>query len=162
MRVCDRALRLFAEGQRVASAAGLILADTKYEFGLAADDGDLLLIDEVHTPDSSRYWMADSYAARLESGDEPESLDKEVVRRALIDLGYDGNGVPPVLPPDVVAATTDRYISAYERITGCSFERAATPAARRIERAIATLVATTSAATATTTISPTATAEDQA
>lgn len=143
MHVRDRALQLFAEGQRVASAAGLILADTKYEFGLAADNGELLLIDEVHTPDSSRYWMADSYAARLESFDEPESLDKEVVRRALIDLGYDGNGMPPVLPPDVVAATAVRYISAYERITGLTFRPASTPAAPRIEQAIAALTGNT-------------------
>ena len=85
------ALELFARGQELAAAAGLILADTKYEFGLTAD-GELLLIDEVHTPDSSRYWVADTYEDRLAAGEEPESLDKEVVRRALIDAGYDGDG----------------------------------------------------------------------
>ncbi len=85
------ALALFARGQEVAAAAGLILADTKYEFGLA-DDGTLLLIDEVHTPDSSRYWVAATYDERLAEGDEPESLDKEVVRRALLDAGYRGDG----------------------------------------------------------------------
>ena len=83
-------------GQEIARQSGLILADTKYEFG-TTPSGDLLLIDEVHTPDSSRYWVADRYERRLSAGDEPESLDKEVVRRALIEAGYDGHGQPPVL-----------------------------------------------------------------
>jgi phosphoribosylaminoimidazole-succinocarboxamide synthase len=134
-------MRLFEAGQRTAAESGLILADTKYEFGVAADDGELLLIDEVHTPDSSRYWMADSYAERLDRGDEPESLDKEIVRRALIELGYDGSGPAPVLPADVVAATSARYISAFERITSLDFIPAALPAAPRIRRAIEALVA---------------------
>ena len=112
---------LFTEGQRIAAEAGLILADTKYEFGVTADD-EVLLIDEVHTPDSSRYWVADSYEQRLAAGDEPESLDKEVVRRALADVGYRGDGEPPALGADVIAATTDRYIGAYERLTGERFE----------------------------------------
>ena len=90
------ALELFARGQELARQSGLILADTKYEFG-TTPAGELLLIDEVHTPDSSRYWIADSYEDRLSAGEEPESLDKEVVRRALIDAGYDGNGAPPTL-----------------------------------------------------------------
>ena len=90
------ALELFARGQEIARQSGLILADTKYEFG-TTPSGELLLIDEVHTPDSSRYWLADSYEDRLSAGEEPESLDKEVVRRALIDAGYDGNGAPPAL-----------------------------------------------------------------
>ena len=85
------ALELFRRGQEVAAAAGLILADTKYEFGLTAD-GELLLIDEVHTPDSSRFWVADTYEERLAAGEEPESLDKEVVRRALADAGFRGDG----------------------------------------------------------------------
>ena len=138
-RVCDRALALFEVGQTVAESAGLILADTKYEFGLAADDGELLLIDEAHTPDSSRYWMADTYAERIDRGDEPESLDKEVVRLALIELGYDGAGPVPTLPPHVIAATTARYVAAYERITALPFVAAATPAALRIQRAVAAL-----------------------
>ena len=93
-RVQDAALAVFARGRDVAAAAGLVLADTKYEFGLGPG-GELLLIDEVHTPDSSRFWEAASYEARLAAGDEPESLDKEVVRRALIDAGYTGDGAPP-------------------------------------------------------------------
>ncbi|CAN0504584.1 unnamed protein product, partial [Phaeothamnion confervicola] len=86
-RVQQAALAMFRRGQEVAANAGLILADTKYEFGLSAD-GELMVIDEMHTPDSSRYWVADSYADRLQAGEEPESLDKEVVRRALIHAGY--------------------------------------------------------------------------
>lgn len=136
-RVQAAALAVFARGQQAAERAGLILADTKYEFGLAVDTGELLLIDEVHTPDSSRYWVADSYDARLAAGDEPESLDKELVRRALIGLGYRGDGAPPVLPPDVVAAASARYASAYERLTGQTFVPGSTPIRERIERNLA-------------------------
>jgi phosphoribosylaminoimidazole-succinocarboxamide synthase len=137
--VCDAALAVFAFGQQAAESAGLILADTKYEFGLSADTGELMLIDEVHTPDSSRFWVADSYEARLAAGDEPESLDKEFVRRALIDLGYRGDGAPPALPAHVIAATSARYVSAYERITGNVFVPGAQPAAARIAHAVAAL-----------------------
>lgn len=134
--VLEAALRLFSEGRRVAARAGLILADTKYEFGVAGDTGELLLIDEVHTPDSSRYWVADSYERRLAAGDEPESLDKEVVRRALIDLGYDGRGSVPHLNADIIAATSRRYVDAYERITGDAFVPAPQPADGRIRAAL--------------------------
>jgi phosphoribosylaminoimidazole-succinocarboxamide synthase len=125
------AVALFTEGQRVAAEAGLILADTKYEFGITEDD-EVLLIDEVHTPDSSRYWVAGTYEERLAAGEEPESLDKEAVRRALSDGGYRGDGDPPPLSPEVVAATTARYIGAYEHITGEPFDRAGYPVAERI------------------------------
>jgi len=114
------ALALFDHGRKVAASADLILADTKYEFGLAPD-GRLLLIDEVHTPDSSRFWEASSYEARLRAGQEPESLDKEVVRRALNDTGYRGDGPPPELPAEVWAETSRRYVLAYERLTGERF-----------------------------------------
>ena len=119
----------------MAAAAGLILADTKYEFGLA-DDGTLLLIDEMHTPDSSRYWVAATYDERLAEGDEPESLDKEVVRRALLDAGYRGDGTPPALSAEVWAATSARYIDAYERLTGEAFVRGAYPVGPRITSAL--------------------------
>lgn len=125
------ALAVFDRGRQVAAAAGMILADTKYEFGLAPD-GALLLIDEVHTPDSSRFWLADSYEQRLGAGDEPESLDKEVIRRALADAGYTGDGPPPTLDPAVWEATTARYIAAYERITGRRFEPGEYPVAPRL------------------------------
>jgi len=129
------ALALFAFGQQTADAAGLILADTKYEFGVDAT-GRLLLIDEMHTPDSSRFWERSSYEARLATGDDPESLDKEPIRRALTRIGYTGDGPPPDLGPEVVAETTRRYVTAYERITGATFVPAAYPVAPRIEAAL--------------------------
>lgn len=136
-RVQAAALSVFARGTAVAESAGLILADTKYEFGLALDadgagTGDLLLIDEVHTPDSSRFWMADSYEARLAAGEEPESLDKEFVRRAFADLGYKGDGPVPALPDEVWSATAGRYIVAYETITTQAFAPAAYPVQARL------------------------------
>ena len=115
----------------MAERAGLILADTKYEFGLGPD-GELLLIDEVHTPDSSRYWMAESYERRLADDGEPESLDKEFVRRAFADLGYKGDGAPPKLPDEVWSATAGRYILAYETITGEPFRPAPYPVQTRL------------------------------
>ena len=130
--VVEAALLLFRRGQQKAAEAGLILADTKYEFGTAAD-GSLLLIDEMHTPDSSRYWVAASYEQRLAAGDEPESLDKEVVRRALLAAGYRGDGEPPTLPDDVWTETTRRYIHAFERLTGTTFEPGAYPVPPRIQ-----------------------------
>ena len=132
------ALELFRRGQQVAAAAGLILVDTKYEFGVTADD-ELLLIDELHTPDSSRYWVAATYAERMAAGEEPESLDKEVVRRAFIDAGYSGDGEPPAVPDDVWSATSTRYIDAYQRLTGLPFEPGATPADARIAACVAAL-----------------------
>jgi phosphoribosylaminoimidazole-succinocarboxamide synthase len=132
------ALELFRRGQEVAAEAGLILVDTKYEFGVTADD-ELLLIDEVHTPDSSRYWIAATYDERMAAGEEPESLDKEVVRRAFIDAGYSGDGDPPIVAPDVWTATSARYIDAYQRLTGLPFEPGATPADARIAAVVATL-----------------------
>ncbi|MEN9821846.1 MAG: phosphoribosylaminoimidazole-succinocarboxamide synthase [Actinomycetota bacterium] len=129
--VVEAALLLFRQGQERAADAGLILADTKYEFGLDAD-GAVMLIDEMHTPDSSRYWVAATYEQRLAAGDEPESLDKEVVRRALLDAGYTGDGEPPVLPDDVWHQTSARYIDAYERLTGTTFVPGAYPVGPRI------------------------------
>lgn len=131
-RVTDAALALFTRGEEVAAEAGLILADTKYEFGVDADQR-LLLIDEVHTPDSSRYWVRDTYLERLEAGDEPESLDKEPVRLALTALGYRGEGPVPDLGSEVIAATSRRYVDAYERLTRRSF----TPDGREVERRLA-------------------------
>lgn len=130
-RVMAAALAVFARGVEIGAAAGLILADTKYEFGLTADD-ELILIDEVHTPDSSRWWMADSYDDRLARGEEPESLDKEVVRRAYADIGYKGDGPVPAVPDEVWSATTARYILAYERLTGRSFEPGGYPVRDRL------------------------------
>ena len=125
------ALELFNRGQELASDAGFVLADTKYEFGLDAD-GELLLIDEVHTPDSSRFWASDSLEERLASGLPPESFDKEPVRLALKEIGYVGDGPPPELPDEVWQETSARYVHIYESLTGTTFEPGAQPAQDRI------------------------------
>jgi phosphoribosylaminoimidazole-succinocarboxamide synthase len=132
-RVQDAALALFAHGQDVARRAGLLLADTKYEFGLASD-GSVMLIDEMHTPDSSRFWELSTYEERMERGDEPESLDKEPVRLALNAAGYDGHGEPPAMSDVTVAETTQRYIAAFTRLTGHSFTPGAYPVQQRLEK----------------------------
>lgn len=134
-RVCTAALEVFARGSEVAERAGLILADTKYEFGLGAD-GELLLIDEVHTPDSSRYWEGSTYEARLARGDEPESMDKEIVRRAYADLGYRGDGSAPTLAPEVWVAVAEGYKRAFTRLTGRSIESPTADIAGDITRAL--------------------------
>jgi phosphoribosylaminoimidazole-succinocarboxamide synthase len=125
---------MFRRGTEVALRGGLILVDTKYEFGLI--DGRLHLIDEIHTPDSSRYWIADSYEADQAAGREPEGLDKEYVRRWLKSQGYAGEGDAPCPPDDVVVELALRYISAYERLTGKAFEPARQPAVHRISRVL--------------------------
>jgi phosphoribosylaminoimidazole-succinocarboxamide synthase len=112
--------RLFAFGQQKAAERGLILVDTKYEIG-RRPDGTLCFIDEVHTPDSSRYWYADDYQARLARGDEPHGLDKEYVRRTLADRGYRGEGPPPALDDEVRCEAARRYIALCELITGRPF-----------------------------------------
>ncbi len=137
-RVEAAAIDLFRRGSERGLHAGLILADTKFEFGVDGD-GELLLIDEVFTPDSSRWWIEESYEARLSADEEPESLDKEVVRRALAAAGYTGDGPIPELPTDVWRATTERYIDAFERLTGVSFVPGAYPAEPRINAALAGL-----------------------
>lgn len=136
--VVAAALALFEFGTDIGADAGLILADTKYEFGLAAD-AELLLIDEIHTPDSSRWWVAESYDERIANGDEPESLDKEVVRRALAATGYSGNGPVPTLGAEVWEATSRRYMDAFERLTGRAFVPGTYPAGPRILGAVAGL-----------------------
>jgi phosphoribosylaminoimidazole-succinocarboxamide synthase len=124
-RAAELAAAVFAAGQRFAASRGLLLADTKYEIGIdhsrpAGDE--LVLIDEIHTPDSSRYWYADDYDARFARGAEPRSLDKDDTRRWLADHGHwTGDGPPPVVPDDVRIAASRRYIAAYELITGRSF-----------------------------------------
>jgi phosphoribosylaminoimidazole-succinocarboxamide synthase len=130
-QVQEAALNLFIRGQKVAAKAGLLLADTKYEFGLDTD-GQLMLIDEMHTPDSSRFWEMSNYEARLAAGQEPESLDKEPIRLALDAMGYRGDGAPPVLGADVIAATTERYIKAYTRLTAKEFVAGTYPIQERL------------------------------
>ena len=116
----DMAMALFREGQRLCRERGLILVDTKYEFG-KTKDGEIVVIDEIHTPDSSRFWYSASYEARFEAGQDPESFDKEYVRRFLVDQGYRGEGPIPVIPDGVRVEATRRYIEAVDTITGTPF-----------------------------------------
>ena len=129
------ALELFARGPGDRPSVGP--DPRRHEVRVRHDTaGELLLIDEVHTPDSSRYWVADTYEDRLSAGEEPESLDKEVVRRALIDAGYDGHGQPPTLDQAVWDATSRRYIDAYERLTGLTFQPGSYPVEDRIKEVL--------------------------
>jgi phosphoribosylaminoimidazole-succinocarboxamide synthase len=107
-------LELYRRGEAHAATKGLLLADTKFEFGRI--DGDILLIDEVLTPDSSRYWEASQWRP----GEEPVSVDKQYVRNWLDASGWDHESPPPELPQDVVDGTLSRYREAFERITGTS------------------------------------------
>ncbi|CAB4893487.1 unannotated protein [freshwater metagenome] len=134
-QVMAAALALFARGQRIAAAAGLILADTKYEFGIDPD-GALILIDEMHTPDSSRLWVSGTYEQRLAEGTDPESLDKEPIRRALIAAGYDGHGPSPDLGHEVVGETSARYVHAFERLTCRPFQPGSYPVEPRLTESL--------------------------
>ena len=119
-RAADMAMKLFAAGQKICAERGLILVDTKYEIG-KTPGGDIVVIDEIHTPDSSRFWMAATYEERFASGVDPEPLDKDFVRRYYTALGYRGDGEAPPLPPEVRIGAAKRYMEAYERITGEAF-----------------------------------------
>ncbi|MBI5563990.1 MAG: phosphoribosylaminoimidazolesuccinocarboxamide synthase [Chloroflexi bacterium] len=119
-QVQTAALAIFKRGQAIAQQAGLILVDTKYEFG-RAPDGTVMLIDEVHTPDSSRFWKATSYEERFGQGEEPENFDKEFVRLAYAEHGYRGDGPIPSMPDDLWIAASQRYITIYEMLTGQTF-----------------------------------------
>ena len=114
------ALALFARGQARAAANGLILVDTKYEFGTDAD-GTIILADEIHTPDSSRYWIADSYQASFEAGQRPKSFDKDFVRAWVTERCDPYNDPVPDIPAELVEQTSRVYIEAFETITGKSF-----------------------------------------
>jgi phosphoribosylaminoimidazole-succinocarboxamide synthase len=114
------ARRLFEAGSKICAARGLILVDTKYELG-RTKDGRIVVIDEIHTPDSSRFWMADSYGERFAAGQDPEPLDKDFVRRHYTKMGYRGDGPAPEIPDDIRIGAAKRYIEAFERITGERF-----------------------------------------
>jgi len=125
------ALKLFAFGQARAAERGMILVDTKYEIG-RTPDGRIVLIDEIHTPDSSRYWYADSYDGAMSRGEDPKSLDKEFVRRWLVEQGFSGDGVPPALPDEIRMEAARRYIETYETLTGNAFEPDVAPPIPRL------------------------------
>lgn len=116
----ELARTLFAYGQRVCADRGLILVDTKYEFG-KTPDGKIVVIDEIHTPDSSRFWYAATYQARFDEGGDPESFDKEYVRRHLAAQGFTGDGPIPAIPDDVKIEASRRYIEACDQIRGEPF-----------------------------------------
>ncbi len=133
-KVKDTATKLFLRGQDIAARQGLILVDTKYEFG-TDENGELVLIDEIHTPDSSRYWQMEGYEASLENGTEPKSFDKEFLR-----LWFKENCDPykdatlPDAPPELVEELSRRYIQMYEQITGETFVPGELPVIPRMER----------------------------
>ena len=114
-------MALFERGTQMAAEKGLILVDTKYEFG--KKDGKIYLIDEIHTPDSSRYFYAEGYEARFEKGEKQKQLSKEFVREWLMDNGFQGKEGQqvPEMTPEIIAGITDRYIELYENITGEKF-----------------------------------------
>jgi phosphoribosylaminoimidazole-succinocarboxamide synthase len=124
-QIKDYALKLFEHGNDMARAQGLILADTKYEFG-RLPNGRIILIDEVHTPDSSRYFYVEGYDAYSEGKSEepPKNLSKEFLRQWLLEQGFDGKGEPPEMTDGFVRQVSDRYIELYEKITGQTFARA--------------------------------------
>ncbi len=133
-KVRETATKLFLRGQEVAAARGLILVDTKYEFG-TDKDGTLVLIDEIHTPDSSRYWQVEGYEERMAAGEQPKSFDKEFLR-----LWFKENCDPykdatlPDAPQELVEELSRRYIQMYEQVTGEKFVPGETPVIPRMER----------------------------
>jgi phosphoribosylaminoimidazole-succinocarboxamide synthase len=122
--VCSKAaLEIFQLGQDLAATRGLILVDTKYEFGRDPSSGQIVLIDEVHTPDSSRYWLASTYQQRIAAGQEPDNIDKEFLRLWFRDHcdPYKDETLPEA-PRDLVLELSRRYITLYEMITGQDFD----------------------------------------
>jgi len=113
------ALKLFESGQEWANKMGLILVDTKYEFGLY--NGELIVIDEIHTPDSSRYWIKDSYLDNFENNRPQNMLDKENIRQWLIDQGFKGEGTPPELTDEIRILLSEKYIELYKKLIGKDF-----------------------------------------
>ncbi len=118
--MADKAMQLYKRGVEIAAKQGIILVDTKYEFGMDAD-GEIVLIDEIHTPDSSRFWYANEYDERFASGEEQKKIDKEYLREWLAGKGFVGEGDVPEIPDEIKAETARRYIEAYELITGDEF-----------------------------------------
>jgi phosphoribosylaminoimidazole-succinocarboxamide synthase len=116
------ALALFKRGQEMSARRGLILADTKYEFGTDAQ-GNIILADEIHTPDSSRYWMAETYPVALANGTRPQSFDKDFIRAWVAERCDPYKDEIPAIPPELVEQASEVYIHAYEMITGISFDR---------------------------------------
>lgn len=134
-QVQTAALAIFKRGQQVACNAGIILVDTKYEFGCGAD-GRVVLIDEVHTPDSSRFWKADTYEERFAIDEDPENFDKEFVRLAYAQQGYRGDGEIPSMPDELWVSASERYIQIYEMLTGGEFVPGEYPIEKRLRESL--------------------------
>lgn len=130
-RVQETALKLFLRGRQFSILADLILVDSKYEFGLDLN-GDLVLIDELHTPDSSRLWRSDTYDDLFEAGEEPENYDREFVRLWYQSQGYHERDTLPPLTEDLIITISQRYQRVYELLTGHTFQPASYPAQKRI------------------------------
>ena len=134
------ALELYIRGAKIADRAGLILADTKYEFGLDKK-GKLILIDEIHTPDSSRYWKKATYSEKFKKGQEVENIDKEFMRLWYAGQGYTGHGKAPQMPEDLIVKISQRYQEVYEKLTGEKFMIDLTKSpAERIKENLAKLI----------------------
>ena len=136
--LADKSLALFAHGQEIAARNGLILVDTKYEFGVDGN-GAVTLADEIHTPDSSRYWIAETYESRFAAGENPDSLDKEFLRLWVSERCDPYSEPIPEIPAETLMEFSGRYIALYERVTGRAFERprADQPVKERIRAALA-------------------------
>ncbi len=136
--MADKSLALFARGQEIAARNGLILVDTKYEFGVD-ETGTVTLADEIHTPDSSRYWIAETYENRFAAGENPDSLDKEFLRLWVSERCDPYSEPIPEIPAETLMEFSGRYIALYERVTGRAFERprAGQPVKERIRAALA-------------------------
>lgn len=131
--LADTSLRLYQRGVEICAKQGIILVDTKYEFGIAPN-GKIVLIDEIHTPDSSRFWFTDEYARRFAAGEEQKKIDKEYLREWLAAKGFRGEGEIPPIPDEVRVETARRYIEAFELITGQIFQAKVGPVEERIRK----------------------------
>ncbi|MGJ8527317.1 phosphoribosylaminoimidazolesuccinocarboxamide synthase [Maritalea sp.] len=134
----EKSLALFARGQELAATKGLILVDTKYEFGLD-ENGVVVVADEIHTPDSSRFWIAETYQRSFEAGEEPNSLDKEFLRLWVVSQCDPYNDPIPVIPDDTLREFSNKYVALYEQLTGLKFEIPETsiPVRERVRSALA-------------------------
>ena len=120
--LAEKSLALFARGREIAASNGLILVDTKYEFGLDMN-GQITIADEIHTPDSSRYWMADSYVAKMDAGENPENLDKEFLRLWISERCDPYKDDIPEIPAETLMAFSGKYVKLFEQVTGRNFEK---------------------------------------
>lgn len=118
--VAKKSLELFAYATELCEKHGIIMVDTKYEFGKNSK-GEIILIDEIHTPDSSRFWLTETYNQKIAAGEEPDNINKEFLRLWLAKAGYKGDGPPPEIPTEIRTETASRYITAYEKVTNLQF-----------------------------------------